>query len=294
MYTKVKPFILHAITSVHAGSGSEIGLVDLPIQREQHTGYPKIESSTLKGAIRYTVESLAKTEDDKNKVELTFGSKSANNNAESQSSAIAFSDARILLFPIKSMRGIFVWITCPHVLKRFNDDMLLNNTGVDPLTVPEPNTISSNQLIVSNNNIVLEEYAIQVKESDETKQLAQQLSNFIQQNISTDISNRIVVLHDDEFNDFVRLSTEVNARIKIDSETGIVDNRALWYEENVPPESIFYSFLYIGKVRGKGLDQFKEEADVENFLTDERKFPQVFQLGGNSTLGRGLLRKIWL
>ncbi len=53
MYSIIRPFLLHAVTSVHAGSGSEIGLVDLPIQREKHTGFPKIESSSLKGALRY-------------------------------------------------------------------------------------------------------------------------------------------------------------------------------------------------------------------------------------------------
>lgn len=313
MYLKVKPFLLHAVTSVHAGSGSEIGLVDLPIQREKHTGYPKIESSSLKGAIRYTVENLAKTDEDKKKVELVFGSinkedknekddkEDRKNNEDKKTqekdsipSAIAFSDARILLFPVKSMRGIFAWITCPHVLKRFNDDQMFNQTNVDPFPVPEANTVSSNKMMVSHGNIVLEEYAIQVKESGETKKLAEQLTNYLQQDLSTDIKDRIVVLEDDDFNDFVRLSTEVNARIKIDSEKGIVDNKALWYEENVPPETVFYSFLYIGKVRGEGLNNFKDETQVENFLMDETIFPRVFQLGGNSTLGRGLLRKIWL
>src|SRR4051812_33995854 len=114
MYTKAKPFLLHAITSVHAGSGSEIGLVDLPIQREKHTGFPKIESSSLKGAIRYTLEHRLQSEEERKHFELVFGS-SANQRGdnESQSSAIAFSDARVLLFPVKSMRGIFAWVTCP-------------------------------------------------------------------------------------------------------------------------------------------------------------------------------------
>ncbi len=43
---------LQAITSVHPGSGTEIGLVDKPVQREAHTGFVKIEGSTIKGALR--------------------------------------------------------------------------------------------------------------------------------------------------------------------------------------------------------------------------------------------------
>lgn len=294
MYSKAKPFLLQAVTSVHAGSGSEIGLVDLPVQRERHTGFPKIESSTLKGAIRYTAEQQLNKEERKH-FELVFGS-SANESKdnETQSSAIGFSDARILLFPVKSMRGVFAWVTCPLVLERFNDEMKLNRTEIEPLPVPPVNTVSSDQIMISNGNIVLEEFAFRVEEHAETAQLAAVLEGVLRQNLLTKIKDRIVVLSDDDFSDFVRLSTEVNARIKIDQETGTVQDRALWYEENVPPETVFYSLLYIGNVRGTGMDGMKTFEDVEKYLLDETLFPEVFQLGGNSTLGRGMLRKIWM
>ncbi|WP_044895091.1 type III-B CRISPR module RAMP protein Cmr4 [Bacillus alveayuensis] len=294
MYSLVRPFLLHAITSVHAGSGSEIGLVDLPIQREKHTGFPKIESSSLKGALRYTIESPLKSEE-KKKFELIFGSsKKEQNNSDTQSSAIALSDARILLFPVKSMRGVFAWITCPQVLKRFNDEMMLHQAKIEPLVVPEANTVSSERLIVANGNIVLEEYNFPVTITDEAKTLAEQLSALVKKELYTDLRERIVVLDDDDFADFVKLSTEINARIKINQETGTVDTGALWYEENVPPETIFYSFLYIGQIRGNGVEGLQSAEDVEKFLVEEGRFPDVFQLGGNSTLGRGMLRRIWV
>ncbi|OCS91027.1 type III-B CRISPR module RAMP protein Cmr4 [Caryophanon latum] len=291
MYTTAKPFLLHAITAVHAGSGSEIGLVDLPIQREQHTSFPKIESSSLKGAIRHTLENVLQ-EDNRQAFELTFGMTGSKDDT-SQASAIAFSDARTLLFPIRSMRGVFVWVTCPQVIARFNDDMKLNNVNV-ALTVPKENTISSKELIVSNDQIILEEYAFNVTVDDNTVQLAKQLSSFIKQDLSVNIENRIVVVEDDTFRDFVRLSTEVNARIRMDPVTGTAAGKALWYEENVPPETVFYSTLYIGNVRGNGSDQFETAQHVESYLTGDAGIPNVFQLGGNSTLGRGMLRKIWL
>jgi CRISPR-associated protein Cmr4 len=293
MYSIVRPFLLHAITSVHAGSGSEIGLVDLPIQREKHTGFPKIESSSLKGALRYTIEPSLPS-DEKKKFELVFGSNNKEDKDDTQSSAIALSDARILLFPVKSMRGVFAWITCPQVLKRFNDEMALHRTGVELLKVPEPNAVSSERLLVANEKIVLEEYTFSVKINDEVKTLAEQLSTLLKKELHTDLRERIVVLDDDDFADFVQLSTEINARIKINPETGTVDSGALWYEENVPPETIFYSFLYIGQVRGKGVETLTTARDVEKFLVKEGKIPDVFQLGGNSTLGRGMLRRIWM
>ena len=297
MYSKVKPFLLHAITSVHLGSGSEVGLVDLPIQREQHTGFPKIESSSLKGAIRYTVDSILKENEDRHKLELVFGSDLSRGNENGTiASAVAFSDARILLFPVKSMRGIFAWITCPEVLYRFNNDMLLNQTGVEPLPVPEPNTVSSEKVLVSPGKMILEEYTFKVHKEEETEKLAKRFSSFFEGPVTIDIANRLVVLEDDEFKDFVRLSTEVNARIKINTETGTVDkeNGALWYEENIPPETIFYSLLYIGKVRSRDNKGFETIEDVEQFMHNSQYFPDVFQLGGNSTIGHGMIRKIWL
>lgn len=44
MFKSAKPVFLIVETSLHAGSGSDLGIVDLPIQREKHTDYPKIEA----------------------------------------------------------------------------------------------------------------------------------------------------------------------------------------------------------------------------------------------------------
>ena len=56
MFKCKHPLFLQCQTPLHAGSGSEIGLVDLPIQRERHTTFPKIEASSLKGALREAFE----------------------------------------------------------------------------------------------------------------------------------------------------------------------------------------------------------------------------------------------
>jgi CRISPR-associated protein Cmr4 len=59
MFKKSKMFFIIAETPLHPGSGGEIsGLVDLPIQRERHTKFPKIEASELKGCIRAAFKDL--------------------------------------------------------------------------------------------------------------------------------------------------------------------------------------------------------------------------------------------
>lgn len=300
MYSKVAPLFFHAISPIHAGSGSEIGIVDLPIQREKHTGYPKIDSSSLKGAIRATVQenldSQPEQEDNKSKIEKVFGGSPKQGDNDAQAGAIAFADARLLLFPVRSLRGVFAWITCPQVLERYNQELSLYKPGAAVLKVPAENTVASDRITIQINadlkQVLLEEYAYSVRVDEECSSLAEQLQELVFAGISNHFAERLMVLSDDEFLAFVSLSTEVNARIKINPETGTVQKSALWYEENVPPETVFYSFCFAGKSREK--DSTMDETAVMTFMQDPGIFPQVFQLGGNSTLGRGILRHIWL
>lgn len=311
MFTIAKPFLLHAVTSVHAGSGSEIGIVDLPIQREKHTGYPKIESSGLKGALRHDLAvSIKNQPEEQQKFERVFGSKPLEEEYanESQASALSFIDARILLFPVRSLRGTFAWITCRNVLERFNREMKLLCFDRTPSSAPqwpleevEAETTSSPALQVgSSNKIVLEEYTLQAKKSDATQSLAGGIAQSLGADVPLGIKERLVVLTDDQFADFVKMSTEINARIKV-GDNGTTD-RGLWYEENVPPETVFYSAVLIGHVRtGNKKKADPEEDRADTLTTDEdvqkyveKHFPPVFQLGGNNTIGKGILRLIWL
>ena len=51
MYKAFQPFFLVAEAPIHAGSGSEVGIVDLPIQRERHTGFPKLKVRESRGVL---------------------------------------------------------------------------------------------------------------------------------------------------------------------------------------------------------------------------------------------------
>ena len=52
MFLESKILFIFAETPLHAGTGSGLGAVDLPIQRERSTGYPIVQASGLKGALR--------------------------------------------------------------------------------------------------------------------------------------------------------------------------------------------------------------------------------------------------
>jgi len=304
MFKLARPFFIRVITPLHAGSGQELGIVDLPIQREKHTGFPKIEASGLKGSIREVFETSLKNiqvgekvitdkKGLKEAVSLAFGPEEGNAHA----GALGFTDARMLLFPVKSMRGVFAYVTCPKILKRLQEELKLcniENKNFD--VIPNENTVSSNALMI-NNNIILEEYSFEVKENETTKEFANFLSNLL--NIE-EIKDKLVVLDDDDFKDFANLSTEVITRTKIDSKTGTVATGALFTEEYLPSETIMYSLIlttpvFKPKKEEKGV--FYQEGQSEEGLVlefFENGIPEVIQIGGNATIGKGIVEiKKW-
>jgi len=68
MYKIAKPFFMVVETPLHAGSGTELGIIDMPIQRERHTDFPKVEASGLNGCIRGAYDEMSIIEDGKYKL----------------------------------------------------------------------------------------------------------------------------------------------------------------------------------------------------------------------------------
>jgi CRISPR-associated protein Cmr4 len=314
MFKQAKPFFLIVETPLHAGSGSDLGIVDLPIQREKHTDYPKIEASGLKGSIREIFDAQAKSGQVKNdEVILAFGPDTGDLHA----GALGFTDARLLLFPVKSVKGVFAWVTCPAVLERFKHDLSICQPNIDFVKdIPDANTVSNESALIvkdegDTKKIVLEEYTFTVTPDNECQTVANWISdNVLPANVPSygywreKMKKDIVVLSDDDFRDFVMLSTEVIARTKIDSNTGTVATGALWYEEYLPTDSILYSLalttpLFVDEAKKKGTvfeitgqvpDKNLEEAGkVMTFLADY--LPSIIQIGGNATIGKGIVRR---
>lgn len=315
MFKEKRVIFLIAETPVHVGSGSEVGIVDLPIQRERYTDFPKIESSGLKGCIREAFEMSNKviTLNSKNikvndslAIQIIFGPEEG----EAHAGALTITDARILLFPVKSLKGVFAWITCPLVLERFKRDLEMANIIIDDFQNINfsslVSTIPSHQsdLLISG-KIVLEEFTFEVRENEYTKKLAEWLASKIfpsdgSYNFWRDkLKKSLVILSDDEFTQFVKTSTEIITRTRIDNITGTVDKKrgGLWTEEYLPQDTILYSLLMftgprVEKNEQKGIfkaDSPDEEAKkVAKFF--ESGLPEVIQIGGNQTIGKGFVR----
>jgi CRISPR-associated protein Cmr4 len=299
-------------TPLHVGSGTELGIIDLPIQRERHTGFPKIEASGLKGCIRKAFEEdIRKIPVDKERIEklisLVFGPE----NGDEHAGALGFTDARLLLFPVKSMKGIFAWITCPKILNTLRQDFTLAGVDEFPKLPGEGTTPENCQLFVKDNSIILEEYTFDIhKENNDTNQCtkfaAWLAENVIPEGAEYDywrekMKKDIVVLPDDDFRDFATLSTEVITRTKINNATGTVQKGALFTEEYLPTETILYSLALTTPVfkekDSEKLDfQATQEKSEEQLVMEYfiNGMHEVMQLGGNATIGKGIVRiKIW-
>jgi len=298
MFKKATLMFLYTETSLHAGSGTSLGVVDLPIQREKYTDFPMIQASGIKGAVREWFEFQDHAH--RRKIELTFGPDKIGSEESGFAAAITFTDARILLFPVRSLKGIFAYCTSPTVLERFRRDAQI--AGVPLPTnwnVPKP---TNDQIVLGvrdgcdvadGNQVLLEEYAFGFEPKQEVFEIAQWLSQHAfpkggeYEFWREKVKRSLLVLPDNAFRDFVKLSTEVQARIKIDNEKRTVVRGGLFYEEALPADSLLYSVVL---AHDPLKDDRAELPDVKSVLSFLREIDaKRLQLGGDATLGRGIV-----
>jgi len=210
--------------------------------------------------------------------------------ASDHAGAISVGDAKILLFPVRSLKGVFAYVTCPLVLERFKRDLEIAGMKND-FEIPSVNydevIISTNSSLVDGDKVVLEDVILKDRRED-IGNLANQVSVLSSVNVD---ENRIAIINNDLFRDLVKTATEIVARVKIDSMKGTVQSGALWYEEYLPSDCLLYSVIAIGKPK-KEVNGLKTSDDVKEELPNfNNKFVQI---GGNETVGKGFVKiKIW-
>jgi CRISPR-associated protein Cmr4 len=278
---------VHALTSLHPGSGTALGVVDLPVQRERHTDWPLIPGSSLKGILRDACERKNGKTDE---FYAVFGPDT--DKAGEHAGALSLTDARILAFPVRSLRGVFAWVTCPAVLERLNRDLTLAGmAGLqgNPNVEKEKAACAGNDLLVDTDKLVLEEFEFTRSED------AHSVANWIAEHATEDqptqarIRTHLAVLHEDDFTHFVRHATEVVARVGLDYARKTVKQGALFYQEFLPAETIFYSLAIAEDSRRKGLKEKSVEKNAKETLQYAKdNVPGFLQIGGNETIGKGL------
>jgi len=252
---------LRAETSIHAGTGQNNGVIDMPIMREAHTGYPCVFGSAVKGAFRAHAEIRAGW-GDSDKTKRVFGT--ADN--DGSASQISMTDARLLLLPVRSLTGHFKLVTCPAILNRLARDMQMMGRQVAwHISVNRGQALSQ-----QSGDIFLEEFKF-TQQAGMPDGLIQALESFGAENLN----NQLIVMHDDDFSWFARNATAVTPHIAINNETKIVKNGALWYEESLPSDALLYTML------------MGEDEHVDSVLSMFPEENPFIQIGGNETVGMG-------
>lgn len=273
-----KTLTIRALTSLHPGSGTGIGVIDMPVQRERHTGYPTIPGSSIKGVLRQvsTVNNGISTE-------VIFGPKNDESDKSKYASSASFSDARIFAFPVRSLKGVFAWVTCPEVIRRLKNEGLISITNIP--SVQDQKIICSDNIVITQNNknmVILEEYDFEKINGTIDNQILDFGKKFFNdQNDQTAFAQRFAIISDNDFAHFVRYATEVNARIALVPETKNAKDGALFYEEFLPSETLFYSTVIFENSRKE-----KDNTTAEQIVS-ALQIPNPVQFGGDETIGKG-------
>ncbi|MDR2143168.1 MAG: type III-B CRISPR module RAMP protein Cmr4 [Treponema sp.] len=291
----ISVLVMYAVTPCHAGSGSALGTVDLPIQRERHTNWPLIQSSGMKGAFRANFDRYKDTkleekdrEQFKSLSDTIFGDTNAAGSA--YAGAISISDAKILAFPMRSNVAPFVWISCPAVLRRLNRDLALAGkniapAGIDAIAALVTDNKEDNKALCINGGlagrVLLEDYEVEIVPGDTV--FLKPLSDYFC------AAERLLLVSDEIFNYGVSDCTQINAQISIDPEKGTTKDGSLRYQEELPADTLMYSIIHWGDTRsGEEL----KAGTIRSFIKDKVISTHI-QAGGDETLGRGIFELEW-
>ncbi|KAB2903553.1 MAG: type III-B CRISPR module RAMP protein Cmr4 [Anaerolineae bacterium] len=287
---------IYTESPLHAGTGSGLSAVDLPIQRERTTQYPNIQGSGVKGSLR---SQCIAPEDEKSAI---FGPDTKN--GSDHAGAVSVGEARIVLFPVRSLAGVFAYTTCPHVLARLKREAQRTGLKVewDVPSVSEGKCLVTNgSSVTTNNKIVLEEFSFAAQQGADA--IAQWLANEVfpkgdeYRYWREKVKNSLVILPDDAFRDFVVNSTEVTTRVRIVPDSKTVQDGALWTQEALPADTLMVSAVTARRLRvsnGNRPDPFQTGSSEEVLAWLGENLPERLQIGGDETTGAGQVALRWL
>lgn len=299
---------LYAQTWLHPGAGTTTGAIDLPVQREVHTDYPVIPASSVKGSLRDKAE--RRLDQERAKVDALFGpdivgrGSDRGSEAATYAGALVVGDGKMLLFPVRSLNSSFYWVTSPLAMSRLKRDLRM--VGIDA-SWEAPTAVEEGVALVAGagveGTIYLEEMDFQTRQDDDAAAFARFLADHLSEEalgaaFHEKLQRDVAVIGDEEFAYFVKFATQVSARIQLTSrkttdavedESGnVVEKGNLWYEETIPPETLFYVACLAEPARGGAVKaDLASGGLVLDVLVKEVLTDGLIQLGANETLGHG-------
>jgi CRISPR-associated protein Cmr4 len=287
----VKLTFVHALSPLHAGTGQGVGVIDLPIAREKATGIPYLAGSSLKGTLRDQCPD--RTPEEKRKKKAVFGPDTSG--ASEHAGSAQFSDLRLLLLPVRSLKGTFAWVTSPFLLHR-----LVREAGwaglSDPCftNIPQPAEtecfVATGSGLTLSKRVYLEDLDLDMQTDPAINAWALWLGDqlFAGDTVwRTKLKERLCIVSDDILDFLLDTATEINARIKLVSDKKTVQSGGLWYEEALPAETVLTGLLVETPVK-ESLVNAGEVFSVVRGIIKRNDKSCLLQFGGKATVGKGL------
>jgi CRISPR-associated protein Cmr4 len=227
--------------------------------------------------------------------------------------ALIVSDARLLALPVRSFCGVFAWVSSPLLLSLLERDIqMARESGVFHQEIPVPGQeqqvvadldqsiiihtikepIGQEDKAKAKDKVFLEDLDLDVCSSPEQIKQLRAWSDYLDKWVMPPsqrgaFSKRFVVVSDEVMAFLWETATQVDTRIRLDTDTRTVARGALWTEESLPPETLLCGVLAAENSRMPS-HALRASEVLDEALTEER----VLQFGGKSTIGRGRCRMI--
>jgi CRISPR-associated protein Cmr4 len=244
-------YFIQCITNLHVGSGdAAAGIIDKMVQRDPITNYPTINASSLKGGLREHFENKWGKGDEK--VNKIFGKETG----DTETGTHKFLNADLIALPIRCTHKQYA-LSFDKKLADLANAKSINIAGgnkkIFSLSVEE----HANNIYGTTAKAYAEDFALQPKELINPFACTPNLLN-----------EQFATFENSNFENLAK-NLPVIARNKV--------GENLWYEEIVPHQTIFITFIGTA---------YASTEFVEALKTD------LIQVGANASVGYGLCKFI--
>lgn len=286
--------VLMAETPVHAGGSESLGAVDLPIQREAATGLPVIWGQSLKGALRQVLrdagsDTASDTAGPKPDEVAVFGSRPPGGDEDAETLAqqgdrslkrgsVSVGDAQLLLFPVAALRECFAWLTSPLLLARLARKAALvgaEHRGRLDVRPGHSQAVGTSAWVGPQ---VFGPFVAQVVDgATAATGLGAAIAGLAPafDFTRTKLASDIVTVSDSTLATAARSATDIIARVQLKTAEKTVKHGP-FYSEHLPAETLLTAVL--ASTEPAHLDALAALLDG-----------QAIQLGGDETIGKGVL-----
>lgn len=298
-----RPYLLHALSPLHVGTGQSVGVIDLPLARLKATGIPFVPGSSLKGVLRELRRPRDDASDARGLHDAVFGPRRAKagppgDEPGDYAGALVVGDARLLALPVRSFVGTFALVTSPMLLALARRDLggdAKRWPNVEPLGQRRARVASVKSCAVvygadtAEPRVYLEDLDLSVLPEEDTAldAWAQGLAGLLPEAERALLTKRLVLVDDETMSFLWETATQVDTRVSICPVTGTAAKGQLWTEESLPAETLLVGVMGATGTFNQAPRKLAADAVLDAAFGGEGT---VLQLGGKATVGRGRCR----